>query len=72
MRFMVLLPVCIALAAPAQAQHGSEISGFTSYVSKYPAEPLNGYYQDEFRPITFGLADDLSKAQSLVAAGQYH
>ena len=47
MRFMVLLPVCIALAAPAQAQHGSEISGFTSYVSKYPAEPLNGYYQDE-------------------------
>jgi hypothetical protein len=70
MRMAFLLPLCCAIALPAQAQSG--ISGITSFMPSYPAEPITGYGIDNFRsPAAQGPAADMQKAQALVAAGRY-
>ncbi|WP_088185542.1 tetratricopeptide repeat protein [Sphingobium sp. Z007] len=70
MRVTILLPLCVAVAAPAHAQtHG--ISGITINVPTRMAAPITGYGIDNFHSANGGSYRDLSRAQGLIASGDY-
>lgn len=69
MRLTVLLPLCCAVAVPAQAQHVSGVSGIHFNMGTPMSEPVNGYNAAAFNPAS--RSPDLRQAQSLIAAGRY-
>ncbi|WP_311270979.1 tetratricopeptide repeat protein [Sphingobium sp. WCS2017Hpa-17] len=70
MRLTVLLPLCCAVAAPAQAQNVHGISGIHFGITSSPAGPITGYAPTEFSS-AFARNTDIGRAQNLIAAGQY-
>lgn len=70
MRLTVLLPLCCAIAAPAQAQTAHGISGIHFGVTPTPSGPITGYAPTEFSS-AFSPNTNIARAQNLVAAGQY-
>ncbi|CAM8671108.1 tetratricopeptide repeat protein [Sphingobium cupriresistens] len=70
MRLTILLPLCAAIAAPAYAQnHG--ISGITTNFPTPMSGPITGYGPDNFRSVNGGAYNDVSRAQRLIASGNY-
>ncbi|QGP78429.1 tetratricopeptide repeat protein [Sphingobium sp. CAP-1] len=69
MRLTILLPLCCAIAVPAQAQSG--ITGIHINLPTASSAPVGGYGPDNFRSAGNGMFHDIRQAQTLIASGDY-